>query len=59
MQFLKKKGSSLYLCLVHKYWNCYRMDKQETKLLQYADDTTVVLSDKEFGYKLFQLLDKF
>ena len=35
------------------------IDKQETKLLQYADDTTAVLSDAESGYKLFQLLDKF
>ena len=34
------------------------IDKQETKLLQYADDTTAVLSDTESGYKLFQLLDK-
>ena len=33
-------------------------DKQLTKLLQYADDTTAVLSDTESGYKLFQLLDK-
>ena len=35
------------------------IDKQETKLLQYAGDTTAVLSDAESGYKLFQLLDKF
>ena len=35
------------------------IDKQETKLLQYADDTTAVFSDAESGYKLFQLLDKF
>jgi len=35
------------------------IDKQETKLLQYADDTTAVLSDTESAYKLFQLLDKF
>ena len=35
------------------------IDKQETKLLQYADDTTAVLSDTESGYKRFQLLDKF
>ena len=34
------------------------IDEQETKLLQYADDTTVVLSDTESAYKLFQLLDK-
>jgi len=34
------------------------IDKQETKLLQYADDTTAVLSDIESAYKLFQLLDK-
>ena len=37
------------------------IDKQETKLLQYADDATAVLSDTytESTYKLFQLLDKF
>ena len=35
------------------------IDKQETKLLQYAHDTTAVLSDAESGYKLFQLLDEF
>ena len=35
------------------------IDKQETKLSQYADDTTAVLSDTESAYKLFQLLDKF
>ena len=33
--------------------------KQETKLLQYADDTTAVLYYTESSYKLFQLLDKF
>ena len=35
------------------------IDKQETKLLQYVDDTTAVLSDTDSGYKLFQLLNKF
>ena len=35
------------------------IDKQETKLLQYVDDTTAVLSDTESADKLFQLLDKF
>ena len=35
------------------------VDKQEIKLLQYADDTTAVFSDTESGYKLFQLLNKF
>ena len=35
------------------------IDQQETKLLQYADDTTAVLSDTESGYKRFQLLEKF
>ena len=32
---------------------------EETKLLQYADDTTAVLSDLESAHKLFQLLVKF
>ena len=31
------------------------IDKQETKLLQYADDTTAVLSDTESAYKLFSI----
>ena len=31
------------------------IDKKETKLLQYADDTTAVLSDAESGYKLFSI----
>ena len=31
------------------------IDKQETKLLQYADDTTAVLSDTESAYKLNNL----
>ena len=35
------------------------IEQQETKLLQYADDTTAVLSDIESAYKLFQLLDIF
>ena len=35
------------------------IDKQETNILQYADDTTAVLSDTESAYKLFQLLDSF
>ncbi|KAL9968770.1 hypothetical protein ACROYT_G020892 [Oculina patagonica] len=35
------------------------IERQETKLLQYADDTTAVLSDIESAHKLFQLLDKF
>ena len=35
------------------------IDKQETKLLQYAHDTTAVLSNAEPRYKLFQLLDEF
>ena len=34
------------------------IDKQETNIFQYADDTTV-LSDTESAYKLFQLLDSF
>ena len=33
--------------------------KEETKLLQYADDTTAVLSDTNSGKILFQLLDLF
>lgn len=35
------------------------IERQETRLLQYDDDTTAVLSDIESAYKLFQLLDKF
>ena len=35
------------------------IEGQETKLLQFADDTTAVLSDLESAHKLFQLLDKF
>ena len=35
------------------------INQEETKLLQYADDTTAVLSDLESAYKLFQLLVKF
>ena len=35
------------------------IDKQETKWLPHADDTTAVLSDTESGYKLFQLVNKF
>ena len=33
--------------------------KEETKLLQYADDTTAVLSDKDSANALFNLLDVF
>ena len=33
--------------------------QEETKLLQYADDTTVVLSDIKSAHKLFQFLNKF
>ena len=35
------------------------INQEETKLLQYADDTTAVLSDLESANKLFQLLDNF
>ena len=35
------------------------IERQETKLLQYADNTTAVLSDLDSAHKLFQLLDKF
>ena len=35
------------------------INQEETKLLQYADDTTAVLADLESAQKLFQLLDKF
>ena len=35
------------------------INKEETKLLQYADDTTAVLSDLESAQELFQLLAKF
>ena len=33
--------------------------KEETKLLQYADDTTAVLSDRDSAHALFNLLDVF
>ena len=33
--------------------------QQETKLLQYADDTTAVLADIESAHILFQLLENF
>ena len=33
------------------------IEQQETKLLQYADDTTAVLSNIESAHRLFQLLD--
>ena len=33
--------------------------KEETKLLQYADDTTAVLSDRDPANALFNLLDVF
>ena len=35
------------------------IEQEETKLLQYADDTTAVLSDIKSAHKLFQLLNKF
>ena len=35
------------------------INQEETKLLQYADDTTDVLADLESAQELFQLLDKF
>ena len=35
------------------------INQEETKLLQYADDTTAVLSDLESAHELFQLLAKF
>ena len=36
-----------------------RIGKEETKLLQYADDTTAVLSDINSARALFKLLDDF
>ena len=35
------------------------IEKNETKLLQYADDTTPVLSDISSGQTLFRLLNDF
>ena len=35
------------------------INKEETKLLQYADDTTAVLSDLESAQEFFKLLAKF
>ena len=35
------------------------IEKNETKLLQYADDTTAVLSDISSAQTLFRLLDDF
>ena len=35
------------------------LGKEETKLLQYADDTTAVLSDRDLVCALFNLLDVF
>ena len=35
------------------------IDNKETKLLQYADDTTAVLSDINSAQTLFRLLDDF
>ena len=36
-----------------------RIGKEETKLLQYADDTTAVLSDINSAHAVFKLLDDF
>lgn len=33
------------------------IEQEETKLVQYADDTTAVLSDEESTHELFNLLD--
>ena len=35
------------------------LDRQETKLLQYADDTTATLSDLNSARAFFDLLDTF
>ena len=35
------------------------IEDEETKLLQYADDTTAVLSGTDSAHILFKLLDKF
>ena len=35
------------------------IENEETKLLQYADDTTAVLSDMDSAKTLFELLDVF
>ena len=35
------------------------IEQQETKLLQYADDTTAVLADIELAHELLQLLENF
>ena len=35
------------------------INQEKTKLLQYADDTTAVLSDIKSAHKLFQLFNKF
>ena len=39
--------------------NGITMDQKGTKLLQYADDTTAVLSDTNSAQTLFKLLDDF
>ena len=35
------------------------INREETKLSQYADDTTALLSDLDSAHRLFQLLAKF
>ena len=35
------------------------IEGEETKLLQYADDTTAVLADTDSAHALFKLLDEF
>ena len=39
--------------------NGITIDQKETKLLQYAHDTTAVLSDTNSAQTLFKLLDDF
>ena len=39
--------------------NGIKIDNDETKVLQYADDTTAVLSNLDSANALFQLLDRF
>ena len=39
--------------------NGITIEKEETKLLQYGDDTTAVLSDINPAHTLFKLLDDF
>ena len=58
-QLNEELDKEIHFLHISLWWPLKPWLSQETKLLQYADDTTAVLSDTNSAQTLFKLLDDF